>query len=209
MKILCYGDSNTWGYVPNIDGYSKNAVMQQYDEKDCWWSDLKKDNDIIINGLCGRCIAHENRWLKDRNASITIKDDIKTYGNLDLIFVQLGTNDCKGEYGDSPSEITDNLQTLLKTIRSMTSATIVVISPAIIKENNKITKRYYIGGEEKSEQLDTLYKAMARSEGYIFISGKDLEIGEDGEHLTIKGHNQLKNLVNNLMLTLQSEQELI
>ena len=33
MKILCYGDSNTWGYVPNINGYSKNATMHQYNEK--------------------------------------------------------------------------------------------------------------------------------------------------------------------------------
>ena len=30
MNILCYGDSNTWGYIPNINGYSKNAIPRQY-----------------------------------------------------------------------------------------------------------------------------------------------------------------------------------
>lgn len=106
MNILCYGDSNTWGYIPNINGYSKDAIMQQYYEKDCWWYILKKHNEVIINGLCGRCIAHENRWLKNRNASTTIRNEISQYSNLNLIIVQLGTNDCKSEHEDSPNVIT-------------------------------------------------------------------------------------------------------
>ena len=67
MRILCYGDSNTWGYIPNINGYSKDAVMKQYDSPDCWWYPLTENNEVIIDGLCGRCIAHENKWLKNRN----------------------------------------------------------------------------------------------------------------------------------------------
>lgn len=191
MNILCYGDSNTWGYVPNINGYSKDAIMQQYDEKDCWWYNLKKNNNLQINGLCGRCIAHENRWLKNRNAMQTIKSDLKKYQNLDLVIVQLGTNDCKSEYGDSAIDITKNLQTLLRIIRTITKASITIISPAIIKENNKITMKYYIGAEKKSAELDKLFQALANKENYIFISGKTLELGEDGEHLTKLGHRQL------------------
>ena len=48
MKILCYGDSNTWGYVPNINGYSKDAVMKQYDARDCWWFPLMQGNEVIV-----------------------------------------------------------------------------------------------------------------------------------------------------------------
>ena len=80
MKILCYGDSNTWGYIPNINGYSKDAVMQQYNEQDCWWYPLMQGHEVIVDGLCGRCISHENKWLKNRNASETILNDfLKTH----------------------------------------------------------------------------------------------------------------------------------
>ena len=196
MKILCYGDSNTWGYVPNIDGYSKNAIMRQYEEKDCWWYDLKKKNELLINGVCGRCIAHQNRWLKNRNATETIEYDLSQYTNLDLIIVQLGTNDCKNEYNDSALQISKNCEILLNKIHRLTNAQIMLISPAIIKEDNKITQKYYIGAQKKSAELDKNYEQIAHNNGYIFISGVDLEVGEDGEHLTLAGHQQLKNKIN-------------
>lgn len=197
MRILCYGDSNTWGYVPNVNGYSKNAIMEQYNEKDCWWYGLKQDNDLFIDALCGRCIAHENRWLKNRNAMQTITQDLANYLNLDLIIVQLGTNDCKSEYGDTPEQITNNLKALLKIITSTTHAQIVIVSPAIIREDTKITQKFYVGAEDKSKKLDRLYKKLAQENNCIFISGADLEVGEDGEHLTKLGHKQLAQKVLN------------
>lgn len=195
MRILCYGDSNTWGYVPNINGYSKNAIMQQYSDKDCWWYGLKQNNEVYVNGLCGRCISHENRWLKNRNAMQTIMQDLSIYKKLDLIIVQLGTNDCKTEYGDSPEQIAGNLEVFLAIIEKTINVKIAIISPAIIKENNKITQKFYIGAEDKSKQLDKLYKRIAHKNGYIFIPGFDLEVGEDGEHLTKLAHHKLSKRV--------------
>lgn len=207
MKILCYGDSNTWGYIPNINGYSKDTTMQKYDEKDCWWYPLMQDNEVFINGLCGRCVAHENKWLKNRNASLTMIDDLKEYRHLDIIIFQLGTNDCKSEYKDSAKEIAQNLENLLKLVQSQINAQILIISPATIKENNKITPKYYIGAQSKSIELDYLYQNMAQKNNFYFISGKDLGIGEDGEHLTKSGHKQLGckvlTLVNSLDYTMQ------
>ena len=191
MKILCYGDSNTWGYVPNINGYSKDAIMQQYNEEECWWYDLKKDNEVFVDGLCGRCIAHENKCLRNRNALKTINDDLQKYNELDLVIIQLGTNDCKGEYKDSAFDITKNLEKLISHIRTLISSEILIISPAQIREDNKITKKYYIGAESKSADLDYYYKILAQKQNYSFISGTDLELGEDGEHLTLNGHKVL------------------
>ncbi|MBQ4558116.1 MAG: hypothetical protein IJA61_01920 [Clostridia bacterium] len=191
MNILCYGDSNTWGYVPNINGYSKDAIMQKYNDKDCWWYPLMQNNNVFVNGLCGRYIAHENKWLKNRNAFKTISSDLQSYHDLDLIIVQLGTNDCKCEYQDSAQDITYNLELLLETIKKQTKANIVVISPAIITEDNKITQRYYIGAQKKSSELDSLFGKLCTEKGYQFISGKDLETGEDGEHLTKLSHKRL------------------
>ncbi|MBE5757952.1 MAG: hypothetical protein E7345_03370 [Clostridiales bacterium] len=191
MKILCYGDSNTWAQVPNIDGYSKDAIIEKYADEDSWWYPLKEFAEVYVNGLPGRCISHENKWLKGRNASETIYDDLKDYNNLDLVIIQLGTNDCKNMYGDSAEDICNNLNNFALTVRDVTHANIMIISPAIIRENNKITKRFYIGGEEKSTKLDSLYHDMATTNNLLFVSGKDLELGEDGEHLTKDGHIKL------------------
>lgn len=192
MKILCYGDSNTWGYVPNVDGYFKGAIIKQYNKQDCWWFGLKAHNKVFVDGLCGRSIANENRWLKNRNSLNTIVDDLKQYNNLNLVIVQLGTNDCKTEYNNTPKQITNNLQKLLIVIKEKTNAQIAIISPAIIKEDNILAQKYYLGAQNKSKQLNKFYKKLAQANGYIFISGSNLDVGEDGEHLTLLGHKQLR-----------------
>ena len=114
---------------------------------------------------------------------------------MDLIIVQLGTNDCKSEYHDTALKIALNCELLLNKIQELTNAKIMLISPAIIKKNNKITKKYYVGAQSKSESLDVLYQKIAKKNGFLFLSGKDLEIGEDGEHLTKIGHLQLREKV--------------
>lgn len=201
MKIMCYGDSNTWGYIPNINGYSKNAIMQQYKECECWWYDLMQQHEVIINGLCGRCIAHENRWLRNRNANQTIYDDLQEHCHLDLIILQLGTNDCKTEYNDSAKDIVNNLENLIAKIKPL-AENIAIICPPTIYEDSPITSKYYVGAQSKSKQLNKLYKNLAEKNNLVFISGTDLDIGEDGEHLSTYGHQQLKSRVNEAVTNL-------
>ena len=122
-----------------------------------------------------------------------------------MVIVQLGTNDCKSEYDDSAETITENMEKLLQHIKTLINAEIMIISPAKIREDNEITKKYYIGAEEKSEHLDQLYRELASNNNYYFVSGKDLEIGEDGEHLTKRGHADLGNSVAKIVQTLNYE----
>lgn len=195
MRILCYGDSNTWGYIPNVNGYSKTAIAQQYNKQDCWWYPLTQHNKLFINGLCGRCIVHENKWLKNRNAFITIEKDLEKYNNIDLIILQLGTNDCKSQNDELAEEIAKSLKNLINKIKGISNADLMLISPSQIKENTIITQKYYKGANKKSTQLDKLYEKIAQENNFLFVSGLDLDIGEDGEHLTLLGHKQLSEKV--------------
>ena len=152
---------------------------------------LTVNNEAFVDGVCGGCIAHENKWLENRNASVTICEDLKAFGDLDVVIVWLGTNDCKSMYGDTAKVIAGNLENLVKTIENITKAKMVLVSPVCINENTPITKKYYLGACEKSKALDTLYRELAERKGYAFVSGVDLEVGEDGEHLTLSGHKEL------------------
>ena len=195
MKIFIYGDSNTYGWVPNLDGYSKNAVNQQYDQTDIWWYPLLQENEVIVDGLPGRAISNDNPWLDNRNASRTIEQDIEKI-SADVVIFQLGTNDCKSQYNLSAKEISNSMQKLAqKAKRLLHNPKIVIISPAKIIEGNKITDKYYIGAENKSTELDCCYKNMCKEYGFIFISGLNLQTGEDGEHLTKLAHKQLSQKV--------------
>lgn len=195
MKIFIYGDSNTYGWVPNLDGYSKNAVNQQYKQTDIWWYPLLQENEVIVDGLPGRAISNDNPWLDNRNASKTIEQDIEQI-SADVVIFQLGTNDCKSQYNLSAKEISKSMQKLAqKTKNLLQYPQIAIISPAKIIEGNKITDKYYNGAENKSTELDCCYKNMCKEHGFIFISGLNLQTGEDGEHLTKLAHKQLSQKV--------------
>lgn len=190
MDILVYGDSNTWGQIPNINGYSKDAVAKQYPFETIWWFPLTKNNNVVANGVPGRAIANDNPWLEGRNASKTIEADIAGL-SPDLVIIQLGTNDCKTRYDLSARQIAEQLEVLALFIQEKTGAKIMIMSPATIVEGNKITDRFYAGGQQKSKDLNKTYKALAKDKGFMFVSGTDLEVGEDGEHLTKYAHHKL------------------
>ena len=190
MKIFIYGDSNTYGQIPNIEGYSKNAAIRQYPIDKIWWYPLTKKHEVIVNGVPGRAISNDNPWLEGRNASLTIDEDINGV-NPDMVIIQLGTNDCKSRYGLSAEDITKQMDIFASYIQEKTGASIMIISPATIMEGNKITDKFYKGGQEKSRQLDNLFKKLSANKGFEFVSGKDLSVGEDGEHLTLLSHHIL------------------
>jgi len=195
MNIYCYGDSNTQGYKPNVEGYSKDAIPEFYPADLCWWYPLANGNKLTVNGLCGRCINKENKWLEGRNASLDIVDNIQNQDKIDIVIVQLGTNDCKSGYNCTAEEITKAMRNFIQQIKGHTTAKIILLSPAKIIENNKVTQKYYKGAQVKSEQLDIFYKYLADDLGLAFVSCVDAETGEDGEHLTPKGHEYISKKV--------------
>ena len=194
MNILIYGDSNTWGQMPDINGYSKDAVAKQYPQTDLWWFAMSKENNLFVNGVPGRAIANDNPWLEGRNASKTIETDLNGL-SPELVVIQLGTNDCKNRYNLSATQIAEQLEVLASFIQEQTGAKIMILGPATIKEGNKITDKFYIGAEKKSQELNKTYLQLAKKNGYLFVSGNDLEVGEDGEHLTKYSHHRLGNRV--------------
>ena len=195
MKIFIYGDSNTYGWIPNINGYSKNAINNQYNQPDIWWYPLVQENELVVDGLPGRAISKDNPWLDGRNAFKTIESDLNLI-SADIVIFQLGTNDCKSQYNLSPEEISQSMQKLAQKVKILlNNPKVMIISPAKIIEGNKITDKYYVGAESKSTQLNSHYRKMCAENGFIFISGLNLQTGEDGEHLTKLAHIKLSQKV--------------
>ena len=96
-NILCYGDSNTWGYIPvKCERYPFDVrwtgVLQQ---------ELGAEYRIIEEGLNARTTAYEDPWSYWRNGKDYLPACLISQKPLDLLIISLGTNDLKftGAFG--------------------------------------------------------------------------------------------------------------
>ncbi len=91
MKTLvCFGDSNTWGYVPASDGErlpreARWPVRLQHALGDGW--------EVIAEGLNGRTAAVESPVEDGRNGLPYFLPCLRSHKPVDLVVIYLGTND--------------------------------------------------------------------------------------------------------------------
>jgi len=88
--IVCFGDSNTWGYVPASDG--------ERFPRDVRWparlqASLGESFEVIAEGLNGRTAAVESPVEDGRNGLPYFLPCLRSHKPVDLVVVFLGTND--------------------------------------------------------------------------------------------------------------------
>ena len=109
-KIICYGDSNTFGYNPK-DG-------SRFDENIRWTSLLQKNlgaEYVVINeGMCDRTGFVNNPKGELFSAPKHFPEFITKSGNIDLLILWIGTNDLQFLYNISLSTIERGLENLIK-----------------------------------------------------------------------------------------------
>lgn len=158
--ILCYGDSNTWGY---------NAVSGGRFAYEIRWTTrvaefLGKDYRIIDEGLCGRTTSFDDPLTYGLNGVSTLEPIIKSHSPLDLLVVMLGTNDCKGYFGATARNIMEGLRRLVLQVRFLDVKKILIITPVNIDPRIYGTEEGHVMGKEcseKSMRLNDYYKKLA------------------------------------------------
>lgn len=112
-QILCFGDSNTYGYKPDKSGRFSWGVR--------WTSILAekfgRDVNVIEEGLCGRTTIFDDVFRAGRNGSESFPAILESHTPLDLIIIMLGTNDCKTVYGATAGIIGKGVETLLEQVK--------------------------------------------------------------------------------------------
>jgi lysophospholipase L1-like esterase len=88
--IVCFGDSNTWGYVPGSDG-------ERYG-RDVRWparlaTALGAAAEVVSEGLNGRTATIESPVEEGRNGLPYLVPCLRSHAPVDLLVVYLGTND--------------------------------------------------------------------------------------------------------------------
>ena len=196
--IVCFGDSNTWGYSPSGTG--------RYPFEKRWTSILQKqlgsDYFVIPEGLNGRTTAFEDSIEKDKNGYSHLKTILETHKPLDLLIIMLGTNDLKSRFGVCAQEIALSAGKLVEYTLNSTAGVkgkppkILFIAPPAVKKS--LPFGYMLKGSvKKSKELGIYYKTIAEELGVPFLDASKIVTSSliDGIHWDKKEHDKFAKAV--------------
>ncbi|MCL2354975.1 MAG: GDSL-type esterase/lipase family protein [Oscillospiraceae bacterium] len=203
IRILCYGDSNTWGYKGGDNG-------KRYGINERWTrilADLLGNKfEIIEEGLNGRTLTADD--ILGRNGYNYLTPCLYTHDPVDLVILMLGTNELKTRFNKTAQELGETLdkyfvKTILETKSQFKESypKLLIVTPVAIdetadhcQEDNK-----YVGATQKSKELNNIYKKIAEKHNCYFLNNEGLTVGEDGVHLDKQSHQKLAELLHQII----------
>ncbi|MDO4490543.1 MAG: MazG nucleotide pyrophosphohydrolase domain-containing protein [Lachnospiraceae bacterium] len=211
-RILCYGDSNTYGYDPRT-GY-------RYDSETRWTGVLARvlgeDFQVIEEGCNGRTTVFTDPREPWKTGSYGIQMVLNTHKPVDLVILMLGSNDLKNRFQASAAEIAQGAGTLVQEIQEFSALKqgyvprLLLVSPPEI--GNGIMKGSPFGGKGKdffdessvarSQQFKEEYRKVAEEYGCLFVAASDhiLSSPADSLHLDPEAHDTLGHVLAEVIL---------
>ena len=192
--VLCFGDSNTWGYSP---------VDAERFPRDVRWPGVTRnalgDGYLVIEeGLNGRTTVWDDPLGDHWNGREYFIPCLDTHRPVDLVTIMLGTNDLKKRFSLTAFDIAYGAGLLadicLESIAGPDGGPpqVLLVSPVLIKEVGPWAEMFE-GAAEKSALMAERYKAMADERGIHFFDGATVAEPSDldGIHLEPAGHKAL------------------
>ena len=198
QQILCFGDSNTYGLIPN--------TTKRYSFEERWTGRLQQllgyeDYHVVEEGLCGRTTKFTEKKRQGRNGTKMLPFLLETHHPIDKVILMLGSNDCKEEFHAEPEDIANGIEQLIIQIRLHNPKTeILVVSPIELGEHvweERFDPAFHPHSVEVSKGLKEAYKQITEKYYCDFLAASDFArpSKEDEEHLDIPGHQMLATIL--------------
>jgi len=205
-RIICFGDSNTWGYCPENDG--------RYHPDERWPGRLKKrlapEYQIINNGLCGRTTRYSHVLEPDGNGREAALRSTALSQSYDIAVIMLGTNDCKDIYDASPEEIAAGVEEIGR-IFERAGAQVLLVVPVVMMNltQSPFFDEFGTKAERKSKLLAQYYQRVAKSKGWFYLDASLVaRVGRyDGIHLDCRNHKSLGDAIYNQIKIMEEQDE--
>lgn len=194
-QILCFGDSNTWGYVP-LSG-------ERYPQDVRW-------TGVMAVQLGGRFRVVE----EGQNGRTTVWDDplegghknglayltacLESHHPIDLVILMLGTNDLKARFALTALDIALGAERLVQTVQrtgwgvgGRAPAILLAVPPPVDPRDD--VAEMFAGGREKSADLGRRYAEVAeRCKCDLIDVGRIIAVDPaDGIHYSREAHRLL------------------
>lgn len=199
-KVLCFGDSNTYGYIPENGG--------RYDKNTRWCGILQTlcmdEYKIIEAGCNNRTAFTPNQAGLQQTGYLALPMLLSE--DLDFVILNIGINDLQKIYSTTKNDIENGIKNLIKTIKEKSpNAQILLISPSKLTRN--VLKGYFSilfdeNSITKSEWLSPIYEKIAKEENCKFLDlDKTVKVSElDGLHYDATEHEKIATVIHKLML---------
>lgn len=204
-RILCYGDSNTWGFFPEPEPpAARHPAAHRWPR--VMAAALGPDVEVIEEGLNGRTTdvadpAHPELTGAGLDGAAYLPACLASHLPLDLVVIMLGTNDLKAQFARSPLRVALGAGRLIDIVQSIgagvgtpytTSPDVLLICPPPLGRMDYFTEAF-AGGHDKARALPPLFAAVAQAAGAGFLdAGTVIDTdGADGLHLTADAQGAL------------------
>ena len=201
-RIVCFGDSNTWGY----DAISKSRYLESIRWPKLLANMLGDDFEIIEEGLPGRTSTINDPLFEGLNALDYIYPCLMSHAPLHMVIIMLGTNDTKERFNLTSYNIAQAISRLSLRAKSIPAGfkndfvNVLVVAPPPIGAdyiNSEIGVSMGKNCDIKSFEMSRHLRVLLKLQNTNFLDTKGLvEMNDvDFMHLSKKGHSDLASLI--------------
>ncbi len=196
--VLCYGDSNTYGYIPETGmRYPRNirypGALQEL---------LGSEYAVIEEGCNGRTTIYGDSNEEWKTGLDYLKPCLNSHKPIDVVVMMLGSNDLKTFFDLTAEKIAYGAGVLVDVIQSFLPEKqgyvpkILLISPPEIGPDIKSSPFYGEFDErsiEESKRFPKCYRELADEKGCLYLNAAEyIRPSEyDSLHLTPESHRIL------------------
>lgn len=201
-RIVCLGDSNTWGYDAETDSRFPEGIR--------WTSllgeQLGDEFQVVEEGLSGRTSVVDDPLFEGLNAYSYIHPCLMSHSPLELVIIMLGTNDSKQRFNLTSYNIAQGIARLSHKARNTPAGVnggfpkVLVIAPPPIGQEYFETEIGRPMGKDchgKSVEFPKYLKELLKIQEteFLDINGLISMNKIDYMHLDAEGHKLLAKLV--------------
>ena len=195
LQILVYGDSLSWGIIPNT------RRRLSFEERWPGVMELALESAglrvrVIEDCLNGRRTAWDDPFKPGRNGLIGLEQRIEIHSPLAMVIVMLGTNDFQSMHPHNAWHSAFGMAAVVRAIRrapiepGMPTPEVLVVAPPPIRASEGIFAAKFVGAEQRCVGLARAFQQVTAEEGCRFFDAGGMIASSDidGVHLDVDQH---------------------
>lgn len=204
-KVLCFGDSNTYGFVPE--------KCTRYDKNTRWTGVLQAlcgSDFSIIEGGCNNRTAFVDNPAGAEQTGYKILPEYFTKDYFDIVVLAIGINDLQLFFKPTLEEFEQGIEKLIKITKDLSpNAKIILVCPSKLDlagiKSGVFSFQFDKISVEKSYHLPQIYKKLAEKYACELVDLNEIvKVSPlDGLHFSAESHKKIaENLYKNLKQTI-------